>query len=208
MPTDWEQQLQAERAAREQAQYDAVVNALAAAGSDSENAQRDYAYYSSINDHAGMADAQRRIARAEARTVSLESGRDAFDEQHAARANQQPQQARQVTPQDIIGSMNLTEKERAWLLERPHLVMDQRFVTRLQDTYNVAAEKGLQRDSDEYFGLFNERFQNAGGPTGMTSAMQDAAKVAGVSNEEYLKQWRRMHAEKYTSADLYGVRRP
>jgi hypothetical protein len=211
MSNTYEAQLQAERQMREQSQYDAIINAIAAAGSDAELAQRDYAYASSIGDHAGMADAQRRVARAESRLVTLESGRDSWDEHLSTRQQgyQQPQQqGRQMTPQDVIASMTgLTEKERAWLSERPHLVTDQRFITRLQDTYNVAAEKGLRRDSDEYFHLFNERLASAGGPVGMTPQMADHAKIAGVPNDEYMRQWNKMHAERFDSASLYGGRR-
>jgi hypothetical protein len=211
MSNTYEAQLQAERQMREQAQYDSIVNAIAAAGSDAELAQRDYAYASSIGDHAGMADAQRRIARAENRIQTLENGRDSWDEHNVSRQQgyQQPQQqGRPMTPQETINSMTaLTEKERAWLSERPHLVTDQRFITRLTDTYNLAQERGLRRDSDEYFGLFNERLANSGGPQGMTSAMIDAAKTAGVSNDEYMRQYRKMKEQQLDSASLYGVRR-
>lgn len=190
-----------------QSRYDAVVNALAAAQSDAELAQTRYQQALSVGDMATAAEAQRAMSRAEARIVTLESGKDSYEEMQATRANQ-PQQQRQATPQDIIASMaGLTEKERAWLSERPHLVLDQRYVTRLQDTFNMAAEKGLQRDSDEYFGLFNERFAGTGGPQGMTPAMKDAAKTAGISESEYMKQWNKMHADKYDSGSLYGVRR-
>jgi hypothetical protein len=199
--TQWQNEL-------DQARYDAVVNALASAQSDADNAQLRYQEALRIGDMYAASEAQRQMSRAEARIVSLETGKDAWDEQQTTRGNQQQQQTRPVTAQDIINSMTtLTDRERKWLSERPHLVTDQRHVTRLQDTFNLAAEKGLQRDSDEYFALFNERLAGAGGPQGMTPAMQDAAKVAGVSNDEYMRQWNKMHSERYDSASLYGVRR-
>jgi hypothetical protein len=136
----------------DQARYDAVVQAIAAATSDSEAAQLRYQQAMQVGDMHSAAEAQRMLSRSEARLVQLEAGKDAWDERQATVGQQQTQQRRQVTPQDVINSMaGLTEKERAWLLERPHLVLDQRWVTRMQDTYNMAAEKGLQRDSLEYF---------------------------------------------------------
>jgi hypothetical protein len=197
----------------DQARYDAVVNAIAANQAAGDAAQLKYQQAMSIGDMHTASEAQREISRAEARLVQLENGKDAYDEavtrqQQGGQQQVQQQQQRQQTPAEVIAGMTaLTEKERAWLSERPHLVTDQRFITRLQDTFNMAAEKGLQRDSDQYFGLFNERFQGTGGPQGATSAMIDAAKVSGIGIEEYMKQYRKMHADKYDSASLYGVRR-
>ena len=100
--------------------------------------------------------------------------------------------------------MQLTEKERAWLLERPHLVMDQRYITRLQDTFNIAQERGLERDSPEYMGLFNERFGKRGD---MSPAQREICKQMGWDETEYMKNDRKMRSGGYDSASLYGVRR-
>jgi hypothetical protein len=202
MTNQWEQQLQAERAAREQAQYDAVVNAIAGAQADGDAAQLRYQQAMQIGDMATASDAQRAISRAEARLVQLENGRDAWDE---ARAHQQrPQAQQQMTPEQIIDSMTqLTVREREWLRARPHLVTTQANVTRLQAAFYEAQEQGLARDSDAYFDHFNDRFAGSSvSATGLTAAQKDAARISGVDETTYMKMYEKM---KQTDAQ-YGPR--
>jgi len=71
--------LYAETRAREQAEYDAMINATAACKSDAELAQSDMQRCYATGDSAGMADAQRRMRRAEARLSTLEGGKEALD---------------------------------------------------------------------------------------------------------------------------------
>jgi hypothetical protein len=197
MPSEWEIALQNERMAREQARYDAVVNALAAAGSDAESARRDYAYYSSINDHNGMADAQRRIARAESRIVQLESGRDGYEEQQAARANQQQQQqVRQPTVQDVINTMpNLLPEKREWLTKHPELIADGARVQELQGAFWASQRMGLQRGSQQYLDFIADRVGVAD-TSGLGKEQRDAAHVSGIDEATYLENARKLAALK------------
>jgi hypothetical protein len=206
MTNQYEQQLLAERQMREQAQYDAVVNAIAGAQSDADAAQLRYQQAMQIGDMATASDAQRAISRAEARLVQLENGRDAWDE---ARVHHQQHQQRlhaqqQLTPEQIIDSMaQLSAREREWLRARPHLVTTQANVTRLQAAFYETQEKGLARDSDAYFDHFNDRFAGSSvNASGLTEAQKDAAKISGIDENTYAKMYEKM---KQTDAQ-YGPR--
>jgi hypothetical protein len=195
------QALQAERVARlqaeqraQQGEYDAIVNAIAASTSDAENAQRDYAYYSSINDHSGMSDAQRRIARAESRLVQLESGRDAWDTRE--QQQQQPVQ-QQMTTEQLINSMPLMPEEREWLLKHQHLVTNQASITELQGAFNASQRLGLQRGSQEYLNFIAERVgADAAGAAGLTKEQVEHAKYSGVPLDVYAENARKLAALK------------
>jgi hypothetical protein len=193
--------------AREQAEYDAVVNAIAAAQSDSEAGKLMMAQCLAAGDYQGHADAQERAARAQAQLVALESGRQGIDErqQHAQ------QQQRPASPQEIINSMNqLTPEERQWLMERPHLVTNQATITQLQAAFYESQQRGIARNSPEYFRLFDERLEGAGVPGSrasniqLTPAQKDAAKIAGISETEYQKQYAKMMELQHGTKSLYG----
>jgi hypothetical protein len=193
MTNQYEQQLQAERAAREQAQYDAVVNAIAASSSEAENAQRDYQYCSSVNDYAGMADAQRRMSRAESRLVQLENGRDAFDERRITA--QQYQQQPSLTPEQIIGGMPLMPEEREWLLQHKHLVTNAASIQELQGAFHASQRLGLQRGSQEYLKFIEERVGADGdSAAGLTKEQLEHARISGISPESYAENYRKMKA--------------
>jgi hypothetical protein len=71
----------------------------------------------------------------------------------------------------------------------------------LQGTFYEAQERGLSRDSDEYMRLFDERFPES---AGMTAQMRDAARIAGVEESEYMRQYKKMKEQQYDSKSLYG----
>jgi hypothetical protein len=195
--------------AMEQAQYDAVVNAIAAAQSDSA-ARWQYQQAMHTGDFAAAGEAQERISRAQAQLVSLESGRQAMDDNQQG-YHQQPQQQRQYTPQEIINGMTqLTAEERQWLMDRPHLVARPETITQLQAAFYESQQRGIQRNSPEYFALFNERLGGAGVPGSrasniqLTAAQKDAAKIAGISESEYQKQYNKMIEQQHDTRSLYG----
>ena len=206
MSNTYEAELAQERAAREQAQYDAVVNAIAGAQADGDAAQLRYQQAMQIGDMATASEAQRAISRAEARLVQLENGRDAWDEArtHQQQYQQRSQAQQQLTPEQIIDSMTqLTVREREWLRARPHLVTTQANVTRLRAAFYEAQGKGLARDSDAYFDHFNDRFAGSSvSATGLTAAQKDAAKISGIDENTYAKMYEKM---KQTDAQ-YGPR--
>src|SRR5262249_2694391 len=151
--------LYAERQARETAEYDALVNGLAAAQSDAEVAQRDFTDAHYRGDAAGMADAQRRMARAESRITTLEAGKTAIDERETPRSGSYPTksaasvQPRQYPPpMQIINSMtSLTPSERQWLVDHQDLLTRSDMITRLQACFYESVDRKVERDSPEYF---------------------------------------------------------
>jgi len=209
MTNQYEQQLAQER---DQAQYDAIVNAIGGAQESADAAQQRYQYAMQTGDMATAAEAQRAIARAEARLVALENGKDAWDARSIQRTSgsvypqQQPQQYQQPNADQIIAGMTqLTPREREWLTARKHLVTNPNKVTQLQAAYMEAAEKGIQRDSDAYFAHFEDRV--GGSTSGLTAAQRDAARVSGVDEGTYKAMWDKMHREGFNTHALYGVRR-
>jgi hypothetical protein len=194
---------------REQLEYDNLVNAIAAAQSDSEAGKYQLQQAMAMGDYQGAAEAQERIARSQAQLVSLESGKTAMDERQDAQGPQQPQ--RQLTPQEYINNMTqLTPEERQWLMDRPHLVTNQATITQLQAAFYESQQRGIARNSPEYFRLFDERLGGAGVPGSrasniqLTPAQKDAAKIAGISETEYQKQYQRMLDTQHDTRSLYG----
>jgi hypothetical protein len=198
---NYEQALQAERAARERAEYDSIVATIGATQSEYEAAQREYIDARMRGDLQVEADAQGRMMRAQSQLVTLENGKEDFDQ----RAQQQQQyqqyyaqqQYRQPTADEIIERMTaLTPEEKQWLRERKHLVENQANVTRLQAAFYESQERGIQRGSKEYFDLFEDRFpgggkdhRSAAGKTyGLNAQQLEAAKVSGISPETYAEQ--------------------
>jgi hypothetical protein len=205
MTNQWEAQLQAERAAREQAQYDSVVNALGQAQSDAELAQAKYAEAIRLGDMYAAGEAQRAISRAEARIVQLEARKDAWDERNIKQQQGYLQQAQQqLTPEQIIDSMTqLTVREREWLRGAAASRDDASQCYRLQAAFYEAQEQGLARDSYAYFDHFNDRFAGSSvSATGLTAAQKDAARISGVDDTTYMKMYEKM---KQTDAQ-YGPR--
>jgi hypothetical protein len=181
---------------KEQAQYDAIVNAIAAADSDAQNAQTALAQAWANGDSYAASEHQRRLTRAETRLQQLENGKDAWDGYMTQPQTQQQTQGRQMTHQDVINSMTgLMPEERQWLHRFPHLVGDANRVNELQGTYAAAQRMGLVRGTPEYFQFFEQRLGlDAGSQVGLTPQQMDAAKISGVSPEVYAENVRKMHA--------------
>jgi hypothetical protein len=198
MTNQYEQQLAYERREREQAQYDAIVNAIAAANSDAENAQTALAQAWATGDTYGAAEHQRRIARSEARLVQLENGKDNWDAYMAQpQTYQQPAQQQQMTPEQVINSMPLMQEEREWLLKHPHLVTNQASILELQGAFHASQRAGLVRGSREYLDFIAERVgADAAGANGLTKEQAQAAKDSGVTPEVYAENARKLSALK------------
>ena len=72
-------------------------------------------------------------------------------------------------------------------------------IARLQAYYHETVERGIDRDSDAYFSHFNDRFGRSGNGRPQHPDMpkvsltrHEAARISGISNEEYDKQARRL----------------
>jgi hypothetical protein len=53
---------------------------------------------------------------------------------------------------------NLSAQERQWLIKHPELVTTQEGQLRLQAAWYESQQKGIDRNSDQYFNFFDDRF--------------------------------------------------
>ena len=158
------------RLSAEDAQYDAILNAISAAQTEAERAQGDIAAASEAGDHKFVAEANRRLARAESRLAQLEDGKAAIEDQksrEAARAKasareqpREPQQqgGRQPTIEEYIDQIpNLLQSQRDWLKEHPETMTDQRVNMRLQAAHIEAEDMKYRPGTKQYFKHIEQR---------------------------------------------------
>ena len=149
----------------EDAEYDAILNAIGAAESEAQSAQRDIAAATEVSDAKAVAEASRRLARAESRLSQLEDGKLAIEHaktQEAARAKEQRDAPRQNTqPQSVdqyIDSLpNLLPSQRAWLKGHPDALTDSKKNIRVQNAHIEAEDAGLQVGTVKYFNFLEEK---------------------------------------------------
>lgn len=147
----------------EDAEYDAILNAIGAAESEAETAQRDISIASEAQDPKGIGEASRRLARAEGRLAQLEDGKAAIERAKttaAARAKEQPQREPQkasTVDQYIDQLPNLLPSQRDWLREHPDALTDTRKNLRLQGAHVEAEDQGLRPGTVRYFNYLEER---------------------------------------------------
>jgi hypothetical protein len=170
----------------EQAEYNSITNALGAAQTEAESTQRNYAMALSEQDFQMAAEYQRQISRAENKILQLENGKEAYEQYLNRPRPQQPQP--QMTVEQMLNNMPLTQQERAYLRNHPELVSDPTNNKRLEVAYIDSQQKGLERDSREYFDFLNSRlgYGTSRVTAGtLTAKQREAARDAGVSNEVY-----------------------
>jgi hypothetical protein len=120
-----QQELAEARREQRQAEYDSVINAMAAEQGNVQQAQNDYAAALQRGDYQGAAEVQGQIARSQARMVQLEQGIESWNEsdQNVPPPPQAPPPP--CTAADLINSMTaLIPEEREWLLRHQDLVND------------------------------------------------------------------------------------
>ena len=140
------------------AEYDAILNAIGAAESEAEAAQRDIALASEAGDHKAVAEANRKLARAESRLAQLEDGKSQIEYQKAVqaqRAKEPPRAApppKEQTPEEFIDQMpNLLPSQRDWLRQHTELITNVNKNLRLQGAHAEAIDDGLRPGSQKYF---------------------------------------------------------
>jgi hypothetical protein len=150
----------------EDAEYEAILNAIGAAKSEAEGAERDVVLASEAGDHKAVAEANRRIARAESKLAQLEDGKDAIERAKSAEAarleeaRRNPPQERQREPtvdQYIDSLPNLLPSQKEWLRSHPTTLSDQRLNMRLQGAHVEAEDQGLRPGSQKYFDYLETR---------------------------------------------------
>lgn len=145
----------------EHAQYESVVNALAATKVEADQLQQHYEDALATNDHKKAAEVHRAMVKAETRLSQLEEGKLEFERTFEDRKKNPPQPVQQQQPaniENILAQMPaLTNDERDWLRQHPDAVTNQRQVARLQVAYLDAEQQGIKRGSKEYFRFFEDR---------------------------------------------------
>jgi len=155
------------RVRAEDAEYEAILNAINAAEREAEKAQQDIELASATGDHKGVAEANRRLARAESRMSQLEDGKEAIERQkteQAARAKAEAdapprrETQRQPTAEEYIDQLpNLLPSQREWLKSHPETISDPRKNLRLQGAHVEAEDAGLRPGTKKYFDYLEQR---------------------------------------------------
>lgn len=171
-----EEELVRYRQAHEQAQgeivdgrYQTIVNTIDAFRRDSELAKRDYATALANGDFNQVADAQTRLARAEAQIVQLENGKAQVEQQienwkaQQAQQQQQPQQ-RAMTPSERFDTYigQFSPKAQQYLRQHPEFATDERLNRRLLRAHGEAVdEQGIVPDTEAYYRFLDDRMAPA-----------------------------------------------
>lgn len=137
------------RSHAEQAQYDAILNAIDANKSEADSAQRDYEAAMADSNFKAAAEAQRRGQRAEAQIVRLEEGKDAFE----ARQKEQkdtPERPAQTDPLEV-SIANLPDPAKVWLRTHRDYMTDARKNAKIQALHWDVLDEGHKAFSQEYF---------------------------------------------------------
>lgn len=141
-----------------ESQYDTIVTGLEGAKSEAEAAEREYKAAYDAGDGTAMAAANRKIARAEAKTIELEGAKSTLE----ARAKREPEvrkdapteaPQRQQVPADPIEAYvsGRTEPTAKWLREHKDYITDPRKNAKLTAAHYNAVGEGLSADTPEYF---------------------------------------------------------
>lgn len=158
-----EQEASQSKIRAEDAEYDAILNAIGAAESEAEGAQRDIALATEAADAKAVAEASRRLARAESRLSQLEDGKAAAEHARsvaAARAKEAPAQREVTKPtveQYIDQLPNLLPSQRDWLRSHQDALTDTRKNLRLQGAHVEAEDQGFRPGTQKYFAYLEQR---------------------------------------------------
>jgi DNA repair exonuclease SbcCD ATPase subunit len=163
-----EQEASQSKIRAEDAEYDAILNAIGAAESEAESAQRDIALATEASDAKAVAEASRKLARAESRLSQLEDGKTAIERAKTAAIEQAKRNSADTTTttttqkattvdQYIDQLPNLLPSQRDWLREHPDSLTDTRKNLRLQGAHVEAEDKGFRPGTTKYFNYLEQR---------------------------------------------------
>ena len=203
------------RANAAQSGYESVLTALGAAEIEIEAAKADIASSGMAGDFVALAEAQDRLAAARSRYTGLEVHKQQYEYQQQ---HPQVQQRQQTVGEHVDSDPRLSSQEKEWIKAHPDVMTDQVKNYRLNSAYYEALDKGLERNSKEYFEFIEDRLgyrkseppkrednpamvaappsrSGGGGPTDkgprsytMTKEEAEIAKASGISPAEYVLQ--------------------
>lgn len=143
-----------------QSQYDSIASALAGAQAEAERATQEVEIAGTNQDWKALSEAQRRLARAEARIDKLEDGKFELESRiKVERAKPEPKIEQRPRPQDPLDldKSNLPDSAKTYLRAHPDLITDPRKNARLQAWHWDAIDAGKDAFSKEYFEFIDEK---------------------------------------------------
>ena len=154
--------IQQEHSLTEQAQFDSVVNALAARQNEITALQASYQDAIARGDHVGAGQINDKMLDAKMDIRDLQNGKGEWEREfERRRRSPQPQQQFQQAPQSVQQTVDqipgLLPTERQWLLNHPDVVNDQYLADQCRAAVAYATRQGFERGSDEYFEAIEER---------------------------------------------------
>jgi hypothetical protein len=150
-----------------QTNYDSISSALAAAQADAERAAQDVEIAGNASDFKALADAQRRLARAEARIDKLEDGKFELESRlkvEKAEPKVEPKVETQPTVDQVIDSWRLPEITTKYLKANPGYVIDPVKLDTLKYWNNKAAKAGLTVHSQAYIDYVDGKMKEEENP--------------------------------------------
>lgn len=164
------------------AQYDSVINALAAAQSDLAAAKGEYQTALSEGDFAKAGDLSEAIGVAAVRVREFEHGKTVLERQRQAGTQNQDQQRQQDPRESYLQRM--PTRTASWLRRNDRFFTDNTFQRAVQGADAQARMKGIEPESDQYFNFIEEqvgmreREQRADEPTSPTNPISPAGNTA------------------------------
>ena len=160
------------RSESEQSALDAINNAMAAARSEIESAERELEAAVANADPKAQAAAYRKIAKAESNIGRLEDGQAELEYRIKLSKNERQREAEAPKPKeeapkkvDIIETMQVPDRAKEWLREHREFAEDPRKNAKLQGAHWDAIDEGHKEFSTGYFNAV-ERLLGVGADSG------------------------------------------
>jgi hypothetical protein len=218
--------------------YEQLEGGIQARSAELETEKQNYAIALSRNDYNTAAESQAKMTAIQQAIADIQNGQVELSE-YAQRVQQQAQQPRQQAPQLNAQNVHqwidtqfpaLTEKERKFLHDHPDAILDPGNQQRLHMSYIDSQQRGIRRDSDEYFRFISGRLNyqpeeyglgdrdpvsqvlEAGGESRpqrraggrevtLSKEERDMARLSGISEEEYGRQ--KLHLQDLKESGFY-----
>ncbi len=159
-----------------EAQYDSVVNALAAAQGDLSSYKSGLKTAMAEGDFDKVAELSAEIGMAAARVREFESGKLALEQRRNAGGDQR--QAGGDERENYIQSR--TPRTASWLRRNDRFFTDRNFQGMVQGAHALAIGRGIEPDSDDYFSFIEEQ-AGLRQPAAAASALPAAPAAPAVS---------------------------
>lgn len=134
-----------------EAQYDSVLNALAAAESEAQSAENALAQAAERGDYKAQAEAQRKLSRAEASLLNLEQGKSALEAKRESLKNTPIKKDPPANDPFESAIAALPDSAKTWLRGHPEFMTDPRKNAKIQALHWEAQDAGHAAYSPGYF---------------------------------------------------------